>query len=95
MRKLIVLTVVLVQSTGCAGLVGESMFSGDEEGRFLLSTDRAGMEAFSDALSGLVTTGKSAPNMADSYWQTRETAIKTRAFKVIKGGKEYNVGGGK
>ncbi len=59
------------------------------------STGCAGMEAFSDALSGLVTTGKSAPNMRDSYWDTRETAIKTRAFKVIKGGKEYNVGGEK
>lgn len=82
--KIALLLVVAGFSTGCASLVGESMFVGEEEGRFLLSADRAGLQEFGKALNGLVTTGKASPDVRDAYWenQARETDVKALRFRI-------------
>lgn len=64
------LAAVTMVGTGCAGLVGESMFSGNR-GRVLVSADTEGMRAFGDMISGAIVTGKSAPNVDDSHHQLR------------------------
>lgn len=72
---------IISQLTGCASMFGESLFTSDDEGRFLLSADAEGIRAFGDAMNGLVTTGKSAPNVSDSYWQHRDNVVRFRAVR--------------
>ena len=92
MKRLILLGVIGSQVIGCTGLVGQSLFTGEGEGRFLLSTDAEGMRAFNDGLNGLVTTGKASPDTQDAYWRERENQTKTGGqvkvlrFKAMKGG---------
>ncbi len=47
--------------TGCAGLMGESLFSGDK-GRILISADEAGMRAWSDMMTGSQIVAKTDPD---------------------------------
>lgn len=47
--------------TGCAGLMGESLFSGDK-GRVLISADEAGMRAWSDMMTGAAVVAKTEPD---------------------------------
>ena len=84
------LLLISVSTTACAGLVGESMFTGEEEGRLLLSTDRAGLEAFGDMVTGLVTTGKATPDGDDAHHELRREQNKTKAlkFSIRKGVKK-------
>lgn len=88
-KLLVVLTIVAVSNIGCASLVGESLFTGEDEGRILISADAEGMKAFGDFANGLVTEGKASPDVKGSYWQNRDTAIKIKAlkFQSKKGGK--------
>lgn len=79
-RILIACSLIATQ-TGCASLVGESMFTGEDEGRFLLSADAEGIRAFSDGLNGLVTTGKATPDTKDAYWQRRDSGDQVKALK--------------
>ena len=79
---------IIVPMTGCSSMAGESLFTSDTEGRFLLSADAEGIRAFGDAMNGLVTTGKAVPNTADkpdSYWETRQKVVTFRA--ATKGAK--------
>lgn len=93
MRYILIAVMCSGMATGCSTITGQSLFTDSDEGRLLLDTDRAGLEAWFQGLNGLVTTGKSAPNIKDAYWDTQETNIKTRTFAVVKGGKTYDVGG--
>jgi hypothetical protein len=88
--KIVAGMVLVISQTACASLVGESLFTEKEEGRFLLSTDAEGMRAFADGMNGLITTGKSAPNVEDSYWNHRakETQFKALRFSAKKQGGE-------
>lgn len=88
--KVVAVTVVVLSQTACATFAGESLFTGQDEGRFLLSADAEGMRAFADGMNGLITTGKSAPNVEDSYWNQRgkETQFKALRFQARKGGKK-------
>lgn len=75
------LWVAVIGLTGCSSLVGESMFTGKDEGRFLLSADAEGIRAFGDAMNGLVVTGKAAPNVSDSYWNHRDNVVRFRTVR--------------
>lgn len=66
---------------GCASLVGESLFTDEQEGRFLLSSDAEGLRAFSDGLNGLIVTGKSTPDTPTDYFDTRREFEKVRVMK--------------
>jgi hypothetical protein len=79
--KALVAISLITSQTACSSLVGENLFTGEEEGRFLLSADAAGIRAFSDGLNGLVTTGKASPDTKDAYWQRRESGDRVRALK--------------
>lgn len=64
--------------TGCAGLMGESMFS-SEKGRILISADEAGMRAFSDMYAGAIIEGKGSPDTIGAHTQLRrEQEVTTR-----------------
>lgn len=54
-----------------------------QEGRVLLMADERGMQAFSDALNGLVTTGKAAPNSDDAYHELRRNQEETRRARYV------------
>lgn len=82
--KLIVVSALVAVSTGCSSLVGESMFVGDDEGRFLLSADRAGLQEFGKALNGLVVTGKATPDVQDSYFQNQQAETQVKMFRFKK-----------
>lgn len=63
-QKLVVWSFIAFSSsilTGCAGLMGESMFSGDK-GRVLISADEAGMRAWSDMMTGAAVIAKTDPD---------------------------------
>lgn len=70
-KKLLAIAVI-IGSASCSSNHG----SIGHDGYFQLYGDAKGIEAFSDTINGLVTTGKSAPNVVDSYWKHRE-------FKVV------------
>jgi hypothetical protein len=68
--------------TGCS-FNAENLFAGEDQGRFNLSADAEGMRAFGEAMNGLVTTGKAAPNQADSYWLTNQQRVEVKKFRVM------------
>lgn len=80
--KTLLAIIVAVGCTGCAGLFGESMFSGDK-GRILISSDAEGMNAF-----GTMIHGSKEPE--SPYWplQMEREVTKRRKFMVTKGGQE-------
>lgn len=65
---------------GCAAVGMESLFTSEEEGRFFLSADKSGIEAFGRAMNGLVTTGKAKRNVEDSYWKHQNNVVTFRAL---------------
>ena len=67
---------VTILTTGCAGLVGESIGSGDK-GRLLLSADAEGLKSFGQVLHG--SKSKDSP-----YWplQHEQELTKRARFKV-------------
>lgn len=81
--KVLIAVSLVTTQTACAGLVGEPLFVGEEEGRFLLSTDRAGMQAFSDALTGIAQVGKDSPDKEGAYWLKRrdDNAVQIKRFE--------------
>lgn len=74
-----VLAIALISFVSCSGTHGS--IGKSETGFFTLTGDAEGIKAFGDVANGLVTTGKSAPNVVDSYWQHRGEQLR---FKVIK-----------
>lgn len=60
-----------------------SACSAGEPGSVLLYADERGMQAFSDALTGLVVTGKAAPNSDDSHHELRRNQEETRRAKFV------------
>lgn len=95
MRYVLIGILTASMGTGCAGIAGQSLFMGEDEGRVLVDTDRAGLEALFQGLNGLVVTGKSAPNMRDAYHDTQESNLKTRKFAILRNGKAHDIGGAK
>lgn len=88
--KRLMLAGCLVACTGCAGLVGQGIGAGDR-GRILISADRDGMRALGDSLTGLVTTGKAAPNQDDAHHELRRGQTEVERVKaLIKIGDKYN-----
>ena len=73
---------------GCTFMGGEALSTSDEEGRLLLSTDRAGLEAFGDLMTGLVTTGKASPDQDTAHHQLRKEQNQTKAIKLTFGAKK-------
>lgn len=69
--------------TGCASQFGESMFVGEDEGRFLLSADAAGMYAFGDSLHALVTEAKASPDVKSAAWQNADARVEVRKFRIM------------
>jgi hypothetical protein len=69
-------------------MVGESLFVGDDEGRFLLSSDAEGLRAFGDTLNGLVTEGKASPDIEGAYWKSRNENNRGLRLKFLKPQKE-------
>ena len=88
--KIVVGLAVVMSQTACASLVGESLFTGQDEGRFLLSTDAEGMRAWSDSLNGIITNTKEPEGQKSAHWQLREqeTAVKVMRFNVKRGQKK-------
>ena len=96
MRKAIGVTAlvgVVLTQTACSSLVGESLFTGEDEGRILISADAEGMKAFGDFSNGLITSGKSSPDVPTSYQTQREHQEEQKTkrklgqmFKKPKGG---------
>lgn len=80
------MSLIIAGTTGCSSLVGESMFTGDDEGRFLLSADRAGLQEFGKALNGLVVTGKASPDMQDAYFNNQQAETQVKMFRFKKPG---------
>lgn len=82
------MVVVATTQTGCAGLMGENMFVGDDEGRFLLSADAAGLRAWNDGLNGIITNTKESPDSKSAHWELREqqTGVRALKFRVRKSG---------
>jgi len=76
-RKVVTLLLV-VAASGCSFTGGEALFAGEDEGRFLLSADRAGMEAFGEALNGI----KNPAGQDQVYWDTRKVGITARTYKL-------------
>ena len=80
-QKLFVWSFIAFSSTlltGCAGLMGESLFSGDK-GRVLISADEAGMRAWSDMMTGGAIVAKASPDTIDAHTQLRrEQEVTTR-----------------
>lgn len=79
--KILVAATVATSQTACSSMVGESLFVGDDEGRFLLATDAAGMQAFGDALGGIAQISKDSPDVKGAYWAKRENDNQVRALK--------------
>lgn len=77
----------LATQTACSSLVGESLFVGEDEGRFLISADRAGLEAWSDGMNGILTNGRISPDLESPHWQLRKQQTTARAFRVSKPGR--------
>lgn len=69
--------------TGCASQFGESMFVGEDEGRFLLSTDAAGMYAFGDSLHAIITEGKASPDIKSAAWQNADARVEVKKFRIM------------
>lgn len=51
-----------------------------EHGRILISADAEGMRAFSDMQQGLITNGKSSPDVDTPFYSTRREQIRARAM---------------
>lgn len=87
MKKLLLIGLIASQ-TACAGLFGESLFVGEDEGRFLLSADRAGMQEFGRAVAGVAQVAKDSPDVQGAYWtqQRDETEVKKLRISVGKKG---------
>lgn len=82
MNRLAVVLAAAVSCTGCASLMGESIGTGDR-GRILISADREGMRALGDTLTGLVVTGKAAPNTVDPHHTLRSEQNETERVKAL------------
>ena len=84
--KRLVAVAVLGAVSGC-GVI--SLPSPMDDGHIIVSGDAAGMRAFGDSLSGLITNSKTQdPNGDSAYWQFRahsETESTKRACKNCKG----------
>lgn len=74
--------IMIVALSGCAGLLGESIGSGNK-GRLLLSTDAAGLEQFGRILHGSERTDS-------PFWAVQHDSelTKRNRFKVIPGGEK-------
>jgi hypothetical protein len=81
--KLVSAVVLIATQTGCASLMGENMFVGQDEGRLLLSADAEGLRAWNDGVVGLVTEARNNPEQKSSYWQNRseQNTVKMLRFK--------------
>jgi hypothetical protein len=75
---------LIISQTACTSLTGEGLFVGEDEGRFLLSADRAGMEAFGDSLNGVISNSRIDPNTESAHWQLRKEQTRARLFRVQK-----------
>lgn len=85
MQKLLIITTLCaasVSQTACSGLLAESMFVGDDEGRLLLSTDAEGLRAFADMQNGLVVTGKATADEDTAYHENRRHQEEQRTLRV-------------
>lgn len=68
--------------TGCSGVASTDWFAADEQGRVLIATDRSGMEALNDLVSGLVINGKASADTKDTpSIQLRREQNQIRALK--------------
>jgi hypothetical protein len=81
--KLVLAVGIVSLTTGCAGLIGENMFTGQDEGRFLLSSDAEGLRAFGDSLTGLITEGKASPDIKSAYWQNADARVEVKKFRIL------------
>lgn len=79
MKRLIIVG-CLFAATGCTA--GATIVP--EDGWFEMRGDERGIQAFGDTVNGLVTTGKSAPNVADEYHITRREQIRTFGLSGLK-----------
>ena len=87
-KTIAVILVVAATQTGCSSLVGESLFTGEDEGRFLISADAEGLRAWNDGLNGIITNTKEPEGQKSAHWQLREqeTGVKALKFRVRKAG---------
>lgn len=78
---------IITLSTGCSMVGGEGLFTSENQGRFTLSADSAGLKEWGKAMNGLVVTGKALPGETDSYWtnQGAETEAGKLRYLTIPG----------
>ena len=89
--KYVICLLVAIASCSCSSFSKYSMFDSEEKGEFLLYADEKGMNAFSEALNGVITTGKASPDIKDAYWQQQEIAQQQRTARFnIKFGPRNN-----
>lgn len=79
---LVAILLLASSQTACTSMVGQSMFTGENEGRLLISADAEGMRAFSDYQTGLVAVGKASPDEKDAHHQLREKQELTKLERV-------------
>lgn len=89
MRLLLMGFAVLTLSS-CTGLVQHSMFGSEEGGYVTISGDAEGMRSLSDWNTGLITEGKTSPDVKSAYYQLREgqEIEKTKRFGLKWGPKK-------
>lgn len=75
--------IALCSLSACSSIRLDSLGENEEQGRVLLYADEKGMQAFGDALTGLVTTGKAAPNMDDPHHELRRHQDQTRRARFL------------
>lgn len=74
---------IVVFCSGCTAMAGEDLFTGQDEGRFLLSADAEGIRAFGDSMNGLITEGKASPDVKSAYWQNADARVEVKKFRMF------------
>lgn len=69
--------------SACSSIRLDEIGAEEESGRFLLYGDEKGMQAFGDALTGLVVTGKATPNTDDPHHELRRHQDSTRRARFV------------
>ena len=80
LNKLACVLPVAMLTTGCGGSF-LNMVHGSDHGYFEMRGDAEGIRAYSDHSVGLVTEGKTSPDVKGAFWQHREEQTRTKALK--------------
>jgi hypothetical protein len=58
------------------------MFGSDEGGYVSINADAAGMQALGDWNTGLITEGKTSPDVKSAYYQLREEQERQKTMRI-------------